>query len=339
MPSSSQYLDAAGLRVHCWQQGRGQPVVLLHGFPQTAWEWQRVMDLLGDSFALFAPDGRGFGGTDKPRIRVTLDLLARDVVRSMDALGLERVTLVGHDFGGMIATIAALEYPERFERVAILDSTATVWMPWAAHGYWFKVAGLAEAFFAEHHEAFLNSVFLGADPEFPAMPIGPFPAGRQGTRTQWCDAESLKQYQACYADPDSQWAAISYYRDALPFHRVHDDGRFELLQPKSIEGMWNADGGYFANECFGEFHAYAPERAQQRYDGPALYLYTSVLNPAAFESPVRPEHLPVAGNPAAQAFVDHFPALQAIPVDGGHFIPEEQPKLVAELLRKFIAAE
>jgi pimeloyl-ACP methyl ester carboxylesterase len=309
--------------------------LLLHGFPQTAWEWLRVMDLLGDSFAVFAPDGRGFGSSDKPRIRVTLDLLARDAIDLMDALGLERATLVGHDFGGMIATAAALQYPERFHRVAILDSTATVWMPWASHGYWFKVEGLAEAFFAEHYRAFLHSVFLGAAPGFPAMPTGPFPPGRRGKPSTWCDAESLAHYVGCYADPDSQWAAISYYRDALPFHRIGESGGFELIQPKEIERMWGHPGGYTAHPSFGEFHSYAPERAHQRFDGPTLYLYTRALNPAAFESKERPKTLPVTGNPAAQAFVDHFPALRALPVDGSHFIPEEQPKLVADLLRDF----
>ena len=46
----------------------------------------------------------------------------------------------------------------------------------------------------------------------------------------------------------------------------------------------------------------------------------------------------MAGNPAAQSFVDHFPALRSLPVEGSHFIPEEQPELVAEQLRRFIAS-
>ena len=338
MRSTSQLTNAGSLRVRCWQQGRGRPMILLHGFPQTAWEWRRVMELLDDDFALFAPDTRGFGGSDKPRIRVTLDLLARDVVDFMDAQGLEHATLVGHDFGGMIATAAALAFPERFERVAILYSTATVWMPWASHGYWFKVEGLAEAFFRDHHEAFLQSVFLGIDPSFPAMPAGPFPPGRRGAPTTWCDPESLDHYQACYADPDSQCAAISYYRDALPFHRRSEAGDFELIQPGEIERMWTGPGGYFSNPSFGEYHVYAPERAHQRFEGPALYLYTRALNPAAFETSERPATLPAAGNPAAQAFIDHFPALRSIPIDGGHFIPEEQPERVAGLLRDFVTA-
>jgi pimeloyl-ACP methyl ester carboxylesterase len=103
--------------------------------------------------------------------------------------------------------------------------------------------------------------------------------------------------------------------------------------------MWRGEGGYFGSPGFGEFHSYAPERAHQRFEKPALYLYTKALNPAAFESEVRPKTLPVAGNPAAQAFVDHFPGLRALPVDGGHFIPEEQPGLVANLLRELISGE
>jgi pimeloyl-ACP methyl ester carboxylesterase len=306
------------------------------------------MEVMGRDFALFAPDTRGFGETDKPRIRVTLDLLARDLIDFMDSLGIERAVLVGHDFGGMIATIAALQYGERFSRLAILDSTATVWIPWGSHGYWFKVEGLAEEFLARHHRDFIDAIFLGGAIDIPAMPAGPFPGARAFPSQSWCDAESLEQYRNCYRDPDSQWSAISYYRDALPFHRLGERG-FELIQPREIEEMWLREGGYFTDPSFGEFHAYAPERTGQRYEGEVLYFYKAVLPPPGFpgtsastSTSARPDTvsqggLPIGGNPAAAAFADHFPRMTAVPVEGGHFIPEQEPAWLAENLRGWLA--
>ncbi len=337
-PFDGNFVQTRSLRFHFRQTGVGRPLLMIHGFPQTSAEWAPLMAQLGgERFACFAPDTRGFGRSDKPRIRVTLDLLVRDTIDFMDALGIERAVLVGHDFGGMIAVAAALDHPDRFSRVAVLDSTATVWIPWASHGYWFKVPGLPEEFFERHHEGFLEAIFRGGPSDLPGAPSGPFPAARSAPKQSWCDPDALAEYLASYRDPDSQWAAISYYRDALPFHRERA-GRFEYVQPREIEEMWFTEGGYAAHPAFGEYYCYSPERASLTYEGPALYLYTATMHRPPPPGGELGSGLDAANPHAAYAaFLRHFPALRSMPMDCGHFIPEVATGALAEVLAGFSA--
>ena len=100
---SSEFVQTSDLRMHYLQQGTGDPVVLIHGFPETSYEWRHQIPVLAEHYAVFAPDTRGMGQTDKPDIRVSRRLLAQDIANFMDALGLERAAVVGHDWGGIIA--------------------------------------------------------------------------------------------------------------------------------------------------------------------------------------------------------------------------------------------
>lgn len=103
--ATSHHVDTPGLRVHYLQEGRGpEPVVLLHGFPQTSHQWRHQLRALAEAgYACFAPDNRGFGRTDKPDVRISRALLARDVVRFLDAVGLESAHVVARDRGEITA--------------------------------------------------------------------------------------------------------------------------------------------------------------------------------------------------------------------------------------------
>ena len=81
--------ETRNLRMHYLQKGTGDPVVLIHGWPQSSYEWRHQVDDLGEDRACFAPDLRGFGRTDKPGARITRSLVATDVIRLLDALGIE----------------------------------------------------------------------------------------------------------------------------------------------------------------------------------------------------------------------------------------------------------
>ena len=83
--SSGHLVQTADLRMHYLQRGTGEPVVLIHGFPETSYSWRHQLAALSEHYAVFAPDTRGFGQTDKPGIRVTRQILAQDVINFMDA--------------------------------------------------------------------------------------------------------------------------------------------------------------------------------------------------------------------------------------------------------------
>src|SRR5438105_1133162 len=174
-PMQSSFVQTSDLRMHYLQAGTGEPVILIHGFPETSFEWRKQFPALGEQFAVFAPDTRGFGQTDKPDIRVSRQLLAGDIVRFMDALGIEQAAVLGHDWGGIIAFKLAIDWPERVSRLALLDTLCTVWAPRAVHGYWFKARPLPEEFFARYHRQFIEGICTGAsDPELPPRPESPW---------------------------------------------------------------------------------------------------------------------------------------------------------------------
>jgi len=147
--------------MHYLQRGTGDPVVLIHGFPETSYSWRHQLAALSEHYAVFAPDTRGFGQTDKPGTRVTRQILAQDVINFMDALGIERAAIVGHDWGGIIAFKLAIDWPHRVTRLALLDTLCTVWPRLAQHGYWFKAEPYPEEFFAKYHRGFIETVITG----------------------------------------------------------------------------------------------------------------------------------------------------------------------------------
>ncbi len=100
------------------------PVILLHGFPESHRTWRGLAPLLSDRFRLIMPDQRGFGASDKPQEveAYSADRLVADLFALADALGIERFSLVGHDWGGAVAWAAAIRGDPRLERLAIINS-------------------------------------------------------------------------------------------------------------------------------------------------------------------------------------------------------------------------
>ncbi len=112
-----RYVDAGGLRVHVAEAGEGEPVLLLHGWPQNWLMWRGVIRGLATRFRLLAPDLRGFGWTEAPGRGYDAETFARDQVALLDALEIERTKLIGHDWGGWTAMLLGLGHPDRIERM------------------------------------------------------------------------------------------------------------------------------------------------------------------------------------------------------------------------------
>jgi pimeloyl-ACP methyl ester carboxylesterase len=115
------YLETGELRMHVAEAGRGDAIVLLHGWPQHWYLWRHVIPLLAPHWRVICPDLRGFGWTDVPRSGYDRETMARDVLALLDALDLERVHIVGHDWGGWIGFLLCLNEPERVGRFAALN--------------------------------------------------------------------------------------------------------------------------------------------------------------------------------------------------------------------------
>jgi len=101
-----------------------EPVVLLHGFPESHRTWRAVAPDLARDHYVVAPDQRGFAGSDKPEgvEAYKTDRILADLIALADALALERFTLVGHDWGGAVAWLAALKHKERVARLVVVNA-------------------------------------------------------------------------------------------------------------------------------------------------------------------------------------------------------------------------
>jgi len=123
-----EFVDAGGLRTHVAIAGEGPPVLLIHGWPQHWYLWRDVIPLVAPHARVIAPDLRGFGWSDLPRTGYEMDGLKRDMLALLDELGLQEVTIAGHDWGGFVGFLLALDHPDRVKSFLALN----VLPPWPA---------------------------------------------------------------------------------------------------------------------------------------------------------------------------------------------------------------
>jgi pimeloyl-ACP methyl ester carboxylesterase len=143
-----RWVEARGLRFHVAEAGSGDDaVLLLHGWPQHWYEWRHLIPALAGKYRVIAMDLRGFGWSDAPRGGYEKENLADDVLAVLDRLGIDRLKLVGHDWGGWVGFLLCLRAPERFERYLALN----IVHPWIeprkalphAWRFWYQAVVLA----------------------------------------------------------------------------------------------------------------------------------------------------------------------------------------------------
>ncbi|WP_413249231.1 alpha/beta fold hydrolase [Sinomonas flava] len=117
-----RWVDVGGLSMHLAEAGEGDPLILLHGFPQNWWEWHGLIPRLAEHFHVIAVDQRGFGWTDAPRRGYDAATLVRDIVRLMERLDVPRARFLTHDWGALVAQLLAMERPDLVEALVVTGS-------------------------------------------------------------------------------------------------------------------------------------------------------------------------------------------------------------------------
>ena len=199
---SHRIVRARGIDFHVAEAGSGDDVVLcLHGWPQHWYEWRHLMPALADRHRVLALDLRGCGWSDAPRDGYEKEDLATDVLAVLDALGIERVKLVGHDWGGWIGFLLCLRAPQRFERFLALNIVP----PWInlragighAWRFWYQQLILAPGIGYRLHRRgdFVKRVLVGGSERKDA----------------W-DEETLAVFADSLTEPARARAAVQMYR-------------------------------------------------------------------------------------------------------------------------------
>jgi 2-hydroxymuconate-semialdehyde hydrolase len=125
-PEIGKSVVAAGIKTNYLEQGSGPPVVLIHGSGPgvTAYaNWRLVIPKLSPKFRVIAPDIVGFGYTDRPRdARYTMDYWLRHMVGFLDALGIDKASVVGNSFGGGLSVALAINHPQRVDKMVLMGA-------------------------------------------------------------------------------------------------------------------------------------------------------------------------------------------------------------------------
>jgi pimeloyl-ACP methyl ester carboxylesterase len=195
----------------------GVPIVLLHGWPQTSWAWRRVTPLLSPVCDVVVPDLPGFGYSSKPESAFDKKTIARRLRDFVQALGLSRIALVGHDLGGHVAYAYAAQWPQEVSHLVFIESSLPSFgqeeaMDVAKGGSWhfgFNMAGDISEDLVRGRE------FLFVDHFMRREKVGVFDANA-------VSVADMEHYARALARPGALRCSFSYYR-TLPKDR--DDNR------------------------------------------------------------------------------------------------------------------
>ncbi|WKA29347.1 alpha/beta fold hydrolase [Bradyrhizobium roseum] len=118
----SKFAEVNGVKLHYLVAGKGDPVVLLHGFAQTSHMWRPLIAKLSAKHTVIAPDLRGFGQSSTPDGGYTKKAMAQDIHALVKSLKYDRIRLVGHDIGLMVAYAYAAQYPDEVDRIVLMEA-------------------------------------------------------------------------------------------------------------------------------------------------------------------------------------------------------------------------
>jgi pimeloyl-ACP methyl ester carboxylesterase len=126
------------IQLHYVTGGQGDPIVLLHGWPETWYEWRHIMPALAKNYTVIAPDLRGLGDSSKPLTGYDGKTVAEDIHQLVTQLGFKTILLVGHDIGTQVAYSYAAAHPTEVKRLVVMDLTIPGFEPAGMMPIWWR---------------------------------------------------------------------------------------------------------------------------------------------------------------------------------------------------------
>ena len=223
MEITHHYFDTGDVVLHYTRAGTGDPVVLLHGWPQSWYCWRKIMPALAQRYTVIAPDLRGLGDSSRPLEGYDKRVIAEDIWKLTQHLRFDRYFLVGHDWGGPVAFCLAATHPAAIRRLVMLDTA---------------VPGDGSGTFSQHGRRWHHAFHQTAD--LPEALV----AGREDIYLGWfyrqygytagaISPEDIQEYLRTYRQPGALRAGFAYYR-ALSQDVAHNQtllARSKLTMP------------------------------------------------------------------------------------------------------------
>ena len=197
-----RHVRVDGLSFHVAEAGQGEPVLMLHGWPQHWYCWRGVIGRLSKRYRVICPDLRGLGWSDAPAHGYEKETMASDMLALMRELGLDRVKLVGHDWGGFAGFFMCLRAPERIERYLVINT-----------GHPWPEVGLSELpnIWRLWYQVVLAAPFLGERAVRRMVDL----TYRIGVREELVSREDWHEYVAQFEERDRARATMQIYRTFL----------------------------------------------------------------------------------------------------------------------------
>jgi haloacetate dehalogenase len=231
-------VETTSATINLVRGGKGSPVLLLHGYPQTHVMWHKIAPRLAEDFSLVIPDLRGYGDSGKPpdgenHFGYSKRATAQDQLEVMDRLGFKQFAVVGHDRGGRVAHRMALDHAEQVTKLAVLDIVPTYKL---YHSVNKELATAYYHWFFLIQAAPFPETLIGNDPEFYLNSL----LGRLKPRA--ITPEAFAEYLRCFRDPATIHATCEDYRAAAAIDLVHDEADMNHKVACPLLALWAEKG-------------------------------------------------------------------------------------------------
>lgn len=198
------FVEANGLKFHVAEAGSGEPLLMLHGWPQHGYMWRYQIQKLAQKYRVLCPDLRGFGWSEAPSSGYEKEQLVDDMIALLNTLKIKKIRLMGHDWGGWVGFLFCLRQPERIKKFLALniphpfqkiDSRVfTLWRFW----YQLVIASpLLGKWILQDKIGFVRRLLQWST-----------------VNKKWTE-EELSTYTTCFNDPARAYASVLLYRTSL----------------------------------------------------------------------------------------------------------------------------